>query len=70
MTLPQKYLGLPLSILEPFVGNVLRCNGNKVDAHGYALCGAILPGDGFRRKHDSVKWSLLDSMHANHYDVM
>ena len=69
MSLPQMYLGLPLTALEPFVGNLLP-NGRKIDAHGVSLGGAILPGDGFRRKHDAVKWALLDCMHANYYDVM
>eukprot|EP00973_Karenia_brevis_P014275 1944250-Karenia_brevis.AAC.1 len=33
-----------------------------LDAYGFRLCAASLPGDGWRHQHDTIKWTLYEDM--------
>ena len=68
-TVVQIYLGLKLTALAPFVGNTMKPRGGTVDAYGFAIGGANLPGDHFRTRHDVVKYAIHDAAHANYYDM-
>eukprot|EP00973_Karenia_brevis_P044077 6108224-Karenia_brevis.AAC.1 len=35
-----------------------------LDQHGFRLCAASLPGDGWRDQHDALKWAIYQDMRA------
>jgi hypothetical protein len=53
----QDYFGLPGSQFVPFVGMDLG-RGYVLDAFGHKLTTMVMSGDGWRRRHDTVKWLI------------
>jgi hypothetical protein len=60
------YAGQPSPLLSPHVGSpIAGIPGTIVDSMGMNLVSSIrLPGDGLRKRHDQVKWSLVESLRA------
>lgn len=61
-----RYYGLPSPVCVPIVGRPIQwrkrsgaiATGNVLDEYGGALERAQIPGDGWRVKHDTVKYSI------------
>ena len=47
----------------PLVGKAIGNTRATLDAYGSRLTTAALPGDGFRRQHDAIKWRLDEDLH-------
>ena len=66
------YLALPSPALSHFVGVELKQPGGRkviIDEYGYTLLGAVLKGDGWRARHDTVKLCIDHILSANDMDV-
>ena len=57
-----RYFGLPSPACATLVGASIGGTRNRLDAYGFKLCAAALPGDGFRDQHDTLKWQLLEDL--------
>ena len=60
------YFGLPSPACVGRVGEPIGTTRQVVDPYGVRLTTAKLPGDGWRRQHDTLKWRLekdADAMH-------
>ena len=57
-----RYFGLPSPACAPLVGVGIAGTRARLDAHGFNLCSANLPGDGWRAQHDSLKWRILEDL--------
>ena len=51
-----RYYGEPSPACAPFIG--MRIGNGIVDAYGFAVASETLPGDGWRRAHDVLKWRI------------
>ena len=58
-----RYFGLPSPACAPLVGKAIGNTRTTLDVYGSRLTTATLPGDGFRRQHDAVKWRLDEDLH-------
>ena len=54
----QDYFGLPSSQCAPFLGTRVGRRGATLDPYGKNLTTAVLPGDGWRKQHDAIKWEI------------
>ena len=54
----QDYYGVESSMCAAYVGTTVGRRGATLDPYGIALTTAVLPGDGWRRMHDSIKWEI------------
>jgi hypothetical protein len=54
----QDYLGLPSAQMRPHAGKV-RWRGDPLDEFGNMLTNAQMSGDGWRKRHDAVKWIIF-----------
>ena len=57
-----RYFGVPSPACAPLVGQPIGNTRAVLDAFGSRLTTAALPGDGFRRQHDAVKWRLDEDL--------
>ena len=57
-----RYYGLPSPACQPLLGLQIAGTRLRMDAFGTALASATLPGDGWRRQHDMLKWRLDEDM--------
>eukprot|EP00973_Karenia_brevis_P027729 3822089-Karenia_brevis.AAC.1 len=62
MEITSRYFGLPSPACAALVGKMIGGTGMRLDAHGFKLCAATLPGDGWRTQHDTIKWALFEDM--------
>ena len=53
-----RYYGEPSPACAPFVG--MRIGNGTVDKYGFAVASETLPGDGWRRAHDVLKWRIAN----------
>jgi hypothetical protein len=60
----KTYFGLPLSLVAPYVGRSVFKASAPMDEYGSALANAMMSGDGWRTRHDTVKWQLHALMAA------
>jgi hypothetical protein len=44
------------------VGTSISGLRTRLDAFGFNLCAASLPGDGWRNQHDALKWQILEDL--------
>ena len=58
----SRYFGLPSPACTPLVGQQIGRTRMRLDSHGFKLCAATLPGDGWRSQHDAIKWTLHEDM--------
>ena len=58
-----RYFGLPSPACAALVGKPIGSTRATLDPHGSRLAAASLPGDGFRRQHDTIKWRLDEDLH-------
>ena len=54
------YFGLPSPACRQLVGQTIGRTGARLDAYGFNLTAAQLPGDGWRTQHDVLKWRLTE----------
>ena len=68
-----RYFGMPSPACAPLVGQMIGNTRSTLDAHGSRLTAATLPGDGFRKQHDAIKWTLAGDLREmgvrNHCEV-
>ena len=57
-----RYLGLPSPACASVVGERIGNTRLTVDAYGMRLTSASLPGDGWRRQHDALKWRVYEDL--------
>eukprot|EP00973_Karenia_brevis_P089769 12399374-Karenia_brevis.AAC.1 len=57
-----RYYGMPSPACKPLAGQPIGSTRLRLDAHGSNLVSAALPGDGWRRQHDSIKWRVAEDM--------
>ena len=62
MEIAARYFGLPSPACVPLVGLPIGGTRLQVDSHGFWLCSAPLPGDGFRTQHGMLKWMLYEDI--------
>eukprot|EP00973_Karenia_brevis_P053982 7498191-Karenia_brevis.AAC.1 len=62
MEIACRYFGLPSPACLPLVGQRIEGTRMQLDAYGFRLCAAPLPGDGFRTQHDTLKWALYEDL--------
>lgn len=55
------HMGWPSPACRAHVGQPIGRRGKKLDKYGFNLQSAQLPGDGFRRGHDDLKYALHDA---------
>lgn len=53
-----RYYGLPSPACRALCGQPTANTRTRLDAYGAALGSLPLPGDGWRRQHDEIKWRL------------
>ena len=63
MEISARWFGLPSPACASLVGKVIGSTRTTLDIHGSWLAAATLPGDGFRRQHDAIKWRLDEDLH-------
>ena len=66
------FLALPSPALSNYVGTELKQPRGRVlviDQFGYQLCGAVMKGDGWRTRHDTIKLTLDTILIAMGLDV-
>ena len=61
------YLGLPSPVCSPFVGQSVK--STPLDKFGDAYTTQCLPGDGWRSRHDALKWALSDICRSARWSV-
>ena len=52
----QTYFGLPQSLVAPYIGRRVFRSKALMDPYGTVLANAMMVGDGWRQRHDSIKW--------------
>ena len=57
-----RYFGLLSPACAALVGQPIGRSRSTLDEHGFRLCAATVPGDGWRRQHDTIKWALYEDM--------
>ena len=69
--LMQWYWGLPSIMLADHVGSRINNDSTRLcDPYGLNLLGgSILPGDAWRKRHDHVKWALVEALNSMDVDV-
>ena len=55
-----RYFGLPSPACALLVGQPIGNSRSTLDRYGARLTAATLPGDGFRRQHNALKWRLSE----------
>eukprot|EP00973_Karenia_brevis_P052156 7245709-Karenia_brevis.AAC.1 len=53
---------MPSPACQTLVGQPIGTSRLTLDTHGHHLVSASLPGDGWRRQHDAIKWRLAEDM--------
>lgn len=65
----HRYFGMPSRLLKQFVGSPIAGSNPRryCDAHGFELFGGgigMFPGGATMKRHDHVKWGLLEALKA------
>ena len=57
-----RYFGVASPACAGLIGQSIGTTRQRFDPHGARLTAAWLPGDGFRKQHDTIKWRLSEDM--------
>ena len=68
--LMARYWGLKSPMLKNYVGERINGQASRVcDPYGFELQGKALPGPAFVRRHDHIKWAVVNALEAMGVDV-